>query len=303
MTSVNDMHGKIVLVTGANSGVGFAAAAELAAAGAEIAMVCRDRRRGEEAHARIADIARGATPQLLIADLSSQAEIRGLALEIGARFDHIDVLLNNAGGVFAKRELTLDGVEKTFATNHLGPFLLTNLLLDWVCAAPAGRVVTVATEVYGKKLAFDNLQGEQHYQFFKAYQQSKLANIMFAFELARRLRPTNVTSNAVSPGPSKTSFGNNITGPVGILLRAMKRMPIFGSPEKGARTLIYASADNALASETGRFYFKSHAIETKAITHDLDVAARLWSTSEELCGMAPTDRDARRMAPHRASSV
>jgi NAD(P)-dependent dehydrogenase (short-subunit alcohol dehydrogenase family) len=190
MSSVNDMHGKIVLVTGANSGVGFAAAAELAAAGAEIAMVCRDRRRGEEAHARIADIARGATPQLLIADLSSQAEIRGLALEIGARFDHIDVLLNNAGGVFARRELTLDGVERTFATNHLAPFLLTNLLLDWVCAAPAGRVVTVATEVYGKNLAFDNLQGEQHYQFFKVYQQSKLANILFAFELARRLRPT-----------------------------------------------------------------------------------------------------------------
>jgi NAD(P)-dependent dehydrogenase (short-subunit alcohol dehydrogenase family) len=293
MSSVDHMYGKLVLVTGANSGVGFAAAKQLAESGAAIVLVCRDRPRGEEAQARIAGVASGPGPELLIADLSSQAEIRALAGEVNARFDHIDVLLNNAGGIFAKRRLGVDGIEQTFATNHLGPFLLTNLLLDLVVAAPAGRVVIVATEVYAKKLDFANLQGERSYQFFKAYQRSKLSNILFAFELARRLEGTNATSNAVSPGPTKTRFGDNISGPVGLLLRSMKRLPIFGSPEKGAQTLIYASAAPELAGVTGRLFFKSHEIQTKPVTHDGEVAAHLWSASEALCGPTPLTVPAR----------
>ena len=280
-----DMHNKIVVVTGANSGVGFVTAERLAEAGAEIVMVCRDARRGEEARVRIAERATGPPPQLFIADLSSQEEIRDLARDIHFAYDQIDVLLNNAGGVFAKRELNADGIEKTFATNHLAPFLLTNLLLDLVKAAPAGRVVTVATEVYAKKLDFANLQGERSYQFFKAYQRSKLSNILFAFELSRRLDGSSATSNAVSPGPSKTGFGNNISGPVGLLLRLMKRLPIFGSAEKGARTLIYAAAEPQLAGVTGRFFFKSKELVTKPVTRDSGIAARLWSISEELTGL------------------
>jgi NAD(P)-dependent dehydrogenase (short-subunit alcohol dehydrogenase family) len=280
-----DMHNKTVLITGANSGVGFVTATRLAEAGAEIVMVCRDPRRGDEARGRIAETATGPPPQLFIADLSSQEEIRDLARDIHSAHDRIDVLLNNAGGVFAKRELNADGNEKTFATNHLAPFLLVNLLLDLVKAAPAGRIVTVASEVYAKKLDFANLQGGRSYQFFKVYKASKLCNVLFTFELGRRLEGTSTTSNAVSPGPSKTGFGNNITGPVGLLLRLMKRLPIFGSAEKGARTLIYAAADPSLDGVSGRFFYKSKELATKPVTHDNGIAARLWSVSEELTGL------------------
>jgi NAD(P)-dependent dehydrogenase (short-subunit alcohol dehydrogenase family) len=283
-------------VSGANSGVGFVAAERLAEAGAEIVMVCRDAQRGEQARARIAEHAAGPAPQLFIADLSSQEEIRDLARDIRFAHDQIDVLLNNAGGVFAKRELNPDGIEKTFATNHLGPFLLTNLLLDLVTAAPAGRVVTVATEVYAKKLDFANLQGERSYQFFKAYQRSKLSNILFAFELARRLEGGPATSNAVSPGPSKTGFGNDISGPLGLLLRLMKRLPIFRSAEQGARTLTYAAAAPQLAGVSGRFFFKSKELATKPVTHDGAIAARLWSVSEELCGLGTSPPQAELLA-------
>jgi NAD(P)-dependent dehydrogenase (short-subunit alcohol dehydrogenase family) len=278
------MDEKTVLITGANSGVGFAAARELAAAGAEIVMVCRDADRGRAAERELRGVAQGPAPTLLLADLSSQSEVRALAREVRERFERVDVLLNNAGGVFAKRELSVDGIEMTLATNHLAPFLLTNLLLDLLRAAPAGRVVTVATEVYGKKLDLDNLQSERSHQFFKAYQRSKLCNILFAFELARRLGGTDVTSNAVSPGPSKTRFGDNMSGAAGLFPRIMKRLPMFGSPEKGARTLVYAAAEPALAGITGRFFFKSRELETKPVTHDADLAARLWELSEQLCG-------------------
>jgi NAD(P)-dependent dehydrogenase (short-subunit alcohol dehydrogenase family) len=164
-----DMHNKTVVVTGANSGVGFVTAKQLAEAGAEIVMVCRDPARGETARAQIVEIAAGPAPQLFIADLSSQAEIRDLARDIHLAYDRIDVLLNNAGSVFNKGARRVDGIEKTFATNHLAPFLLTNLLQDQLLAAPAARVVTVATEIYSRKLDFENLQGERSYNFFKAY--------------------------------------------------------------------------------------------------------------------------------------
>ncbi len=283
-----DMHHKTVLITGANSGVGFVAAKELGAAGAQIVMVCRDPVRGENARVQIAELSSGADPELLLADLSSLREIRGLADEVRDRHDRIDVLLNNAGTVFNKRELTVDGIEKTFATNHIAPFLLTNLLQDLIVAAPAGRIVTVATEIYAKKLDFANLQGERSYQFFKAYQASKLANVLFAFELARRLEGTGTTSNVVSPGPSRTGFGNGLTGAAKVFTTVMKRMPMFGTAENGARVLVYAAADPSLDGVSGRFFFKLRELETKPITHDTEITARIWRVSEELSGLAPT---------------
>jgi NAD(P)-dependent dehydrogenase (short-subunit alcohol dehydrogenase family) len=280
-----DMHNKTVVVTGANSGVGFVTAKRLAEAGAEIVMVCRDPGRGETARARIAASATGPAPQLFIADLSSQEEIRDVARDIHFAHDRIDVLLNNAGSVFNKGERSVDGIEKTFATNHLAPFLLTNLLQDQLLAAPAARVVTVATEIYSRKLDFDNLQGERRYNFFKAYQQSKLCNVLFAFELARRLDDTNVTSNLASPGPSKTSFGANMTGPAHTFTRIMKATPRFGTPEKGARTLIYATTDPELDGVTGHFYYNEQELANKPITRNTEIAAHLWQISDEMCGM------------------
>jgi len=279
------MNDKVVVITGANRGVGFVAARELAAAGACIVMVCRDERRGEAARAAIAEVATGRPPELLLADLSVQEDVHAVAEEIRGRHERLDVLLNNAGAVFSKRELTADGIERTFATNHLGPFLLTKLVLDLVTAAPAGRVVTVATEVYAKRLRLDNLQGEDRYQFFKAYQHSKLCNVLFAFELARRLEGTPATSNVVSPGPTRTGFGEELTGAGKAFTTVMKRLPVFGPPERGARTLVYAAADPALDGVSGRFFFKSRELETRPVTHDLQAAATLWAICEDLTGL------------------
>jgi NAD(P)-dependent dehydrogenase (short-subunit alcohol dehydrogenase family) len=285
-----------VLITGANSGVGFAAAQVLAQRGARVLMLCRDRGRGEDARAQLRTIATGPAPRLYLADLASQHEIRRVAEEIRDDHAHIDVLLNNAGGVFNKRELTVDGIERTTATNHLAPFLLTNLLLEAVLAAPRGRVVTVASEVHAKRIDFANLQSERGHQFFKAYQRSKLCNILFAFELSRRLQGTSATSNAVSPGPSRTRFGDNLTGAAGVLPKVMKRMPVFGSPEKGAQTLVYAATAAELDGASGRFFLKSKEYETKPVTHDRELAVRLWRHSEQLCGLVPALEGAERSA-------
>jgi retinol dehydrogenase-14 len=283
---MNSLNGRTAVVTGASTGVGFVAARQLAAEGAQVVMVSRHPERGAAAHAQVAEAASGPAPELLLADLSSQAEIRLLAAQIQDRHDRIDVLLNNAAGIFAKREPTVDGIERTFATNHLAPFLLTNLLLDLVVAAPNARVVTVVTEVYAGRLDFDNLQSERSHQFFRAYQRTKLCALLFAFELARQLEGTGATSNAVSPGPSKTRFGDDMSGAAALFPKVMKRLPIFASPEKGARTLLYATAASELDGVSGRFFFKSRERETKPITHDTEVAARLWHISEELCRLS-----------------
>jgi retinol dehydrogenase-14 len=281
------MEGKIVLITGANSGVGLALARHLAVEGAEIVLVCRSAGRGTVAREDIGRLATGAAPTLCVADLSSQEAIRILGREIHARVSRVDVLINNAGGIFASRELSVDGIEKTWATNHLAPFLLTNLLLDLVRAAPAGRIVTVASESHSGALDFDNLQSERQYNFFAAYNRSKLANILFTYELARRLAAGTVTANCVSPGPTVTRFGDEMRGLPGLFPRLMKRIPfLFGSPEQGARTPIYAASAPELAGVSGRFFLRGHERRTRPITYDTDVAARLWTVSEELTHQA-----------------
>lgn len=278
------MNGKIVLITGANSGIGFVTARELARRGAEILMVCRDPARGAAAAAAVREVAAGPPPELLIADISSQSAVHTLADQVHRRFPHIDVLVNNAGGIFAHRELTADGIEKTFATNHLGPFLLTNLLLDMVVNQPGARIVNVAAESLLSRLDFDNLQGETAYGFLSAYFRSKLENIIFTFELARRLEGTGVTVNCMSPGPTRTRFGHDMTGLVSLFPRFIKR--IFPSAETGARTLIYLASSPEVAGTSGRFFLREKARRTKPVTHDRAVAERLWRASADLVGLA-----------------
>jgi retinol dehydrogenase 12 len=211
---VMGMHKQVVLITGASSGVGFAAARRLTELGATIIMICRDAERGDAARRAIARVATGAAPALILADLSSQAAIRQVGDKIGEKFPRIDVLLNNAGAIFARRELSVDGIEKTLATNHLAPFLLTNLLLPLVEAAPQGRVITVSSESHTGS-------------------PSKLANILFAYELARRLKGSRVTSNSLSPGPTRTSFGSNMKGLPSLFPLLIKRIPfLFHGPTK-----------------------------------------------------------------------
>jgi NAD(P)-dependent dehydrogenase (short-subunit alcohol dehydrogenase family) len=175
-------------------------------------MVCRDPKRGWFMRNEVAKCAQGAPPVLFLADLSSQAQVSRLAGSLHDSFDRIDVLLNNAGAMFAARELTEDGIERTLAVNHLAPFLLTSLIIDLLKAAPSGRVVTVASSAHSATLDFANLQGERRYNFLAAYKRSKLCNILFTYELARRLRGTRVTANCVSPGPTATRLGDNMSG-------------------------------------------------------------------------------------------
>jgi NAD(P)-dependent dehydrogenase (short-subunit alcohol dehydrogenase family) len=278
------MYGKVVLITGANSGVGRVTARELAKQGACVLMVCRDTGRGSEALAEVARSAAGPGPQLLLADLSSQQSVRALADDVRRRFTAIDVLINNAAGIFAQREVTTDGIEKTFATNHLGPFLLTNLVLDLLREAASGRIINVAAEVYPGKLDFDNLQSEKSYGLLSAYFRSKLENIIFTFELARRLRGTKVTANCVSPGPTRTRFGDNMTGPAGLFPRLTK--PLFPSAEKGARTMIHLALSPEMKDVSGRFFLRQRAQRTKPVTNDIKVAERLWHISAELVGLS-----------------
>jgi NAD(P)-dependent dehydrogenase (short-subunit alcohol dehydrogenase family) len=298
--STKDMKNKIVVLTGANSGVGFAAAHELARRGGLIAMVCRDQTRGTEARRRLAEAATGRAPALLIADLSSQAAIRHLAEEINDRYDHIDVLINNAGGVFDRRELTVDGIEKTLATNHLAPFLLTHLLLPLVIAAPGGRIVAVGSEIYSRKLEFENLQGEQKYGFLDAYKRSKLGNVLFTGELARRLQGSGVTANAVSPGPAKTRFGDNMHGRAALFPKVIKRMPFFKNPEKASRTIVYAASSAELDGVSGRLYMRGKELKLKPIARDRELAARLWTVSEQLCHIDPRSSAVAIIASHGA---
>lgn len=277
------MNGKTVLITGANSGLGYETARQLAARGAEVVMVARDPERGRLARANVAEAATGKPPTLLIADLSSQSSVRALANEVSAEFSHIDVLINNAGAVFSRRELTVDGIEQTFALNHLAPFLLTQLLFHLVQAAQGGRIVNVSSEIHSGSLDFDNLQGEKHYNFLQAHYQSKLENILFTYELARRAKDGRVSVNSLSPGPIKTHFGDNLQGLSRLFPLFMKNIPfLFAAPEIGARTSVYLASSPDVAGVSGRFFMRSRDIPSKPISYDRNVARRLWDISEEL---------------------
>jgi NAD(P)-dependent dehydrogenase (short-subunit alcohol dehydrogenase family) len=276
------MDSQFALVTGGSSGIGLATARGLAKAGYGVFVVARDSERGEAARDEVAQVSTGPEPGLLLADLSSQAQVRDLADEVRTRLPKLDVLLNVAGASFQRREFTVDGIEKTFATNHLAPFLLTNLLLDKMREAPAGRIVTVTSETHSAKIDFDNLQGEKHYNFWDAYNHSKLENLLFTYELARRLMGSGVTTNAVSPGPARTHFGDNMGGLPGLLIRTLKATPLPAPPEKAARGPIYVASSPDVDGVSGRFFMRTKETKSKPITYDQNAARRLWEVSEQL---------------------
>jgi retinol dehydrogenase 14 len=278
------MAGRTVLVTGGSGGIGKATALGLATMGADLAITGRDRARAEDAAREIRAAGDGQV-DVFVADLSSQSEVRRLADEVLQALPQIHVLVNNVGGYWNTRHVTIDGIERTFALNHLAPFLLTNLLLDRLKQSAPSRVVTVASHAQAMgRMDFDDLQGERSYSGARAYNQSKLANVLFTYELARRLQATSVTANALHPGVVRTSFGAEDPAVVQrlfipFLLHFMK------APAQGAATSIYLASALDLEQVTGRYFANSKPKRSSERSYNVATATRLWQVSADLVGV------------------
>jgi retinol dehydrogenase-14 len=277
------MAGRTVLVTGGTAGIGKATALGLATMGANVAITGRDRGRAEGA-AREIRAAGGGQVDVFVADLSAQSQVRRLADEVLRCLPRIDVLVNNVGGYWNTRHVTADGLERTFALNHLAPFLLSNLLLDLLKRTGPARVVTVASNAQAMgRIDFADLQGERSYSGARAYNQSKLANVLFTYELARRLRDTSVTANALHPGVVSTSFGAEDPGSVQGLFVPLMR-PFMKAPAQGAATSIHVASAPDLDQVTARYFANSKPRRSSKRSYDEAAAARLWQVSADLVG-------------------
>lgn len=282
----NNMNGKICLVTGATNGIGKYTAQALAQMGATVVIVGRDAQKTARVTEEIMSTSGNQNVDFLLADLSSQQEVRRLAEEFKSKYPHLHVLLNNAGGTFATRQLSVDGMEMTFALNHLAYFLLTNLLLDTMKASAPARIVNVSSDAHsGGKIDFDNLQGERSYSSFGPYGKSKLANILFTIELAQRLEGTGVTVNALHPGLTNTGFGRNNPG---FLMKIMKAViPLIAhSPEKGAETSIYLATSPEVKGITGKYFVDCKVTQPAPQASDKTVARKLWDVSTQMVHLA-----------------
>jgi NAD(P)-dependent dehydrogenase (short-subunit alcohol dehydrogenase family) len=281
------MAGKTVLVTGGTAGIGRATALGLAAMGARVAITGRDRGHSEAA-AQELRAAGGGQVDVFVADLSAQSEVRRLADEVLHSLSRIDVLVNNVGGYWNTRHGTADGLERTFALNHLAPFLLTQLLLDRLTQSAAARVVTVSSNAQAQgRIDFDDLQGMRFYSGARAYSQSKLANVLFSYELARRLHGTSVTSNALHPGVVSTSFGAEDPATVQRVFIPFLRL-FMKTPAQGAATSIHLASAPVLELVTGRYFADSKPRKSSKLSYDLTTAARLWQISADLVGLSTT---------------
>jgi NAD(P)-dependent dehydrogenase (short-subunit alcohol dehydrogenase family) len=283
------MAGRTCLVTGATSGIGKATAAGLARHGAEVVLVARDPAKGEATAAEIQAATGNPHVEVLTADLSAQASIRHAAGEYRRRHDRLHVLVNNAGGYWATRHVTADGLELTFALNHLAYFLLTNLLLDLARASAPARIVNVTSGAQAVgDIHFDDLQFQQRYRGQAAYNQSKLANVLFTYELARRLEGSGVVANSVAPGVVRTSFGLADPAAGQRLLTSVAR-PFMRTPEQGAATSVWLASSPEAQGVTGRYYVRRRGRPTERRSsrrsYDPELARRLWQVSEELTGL------------------
>jgi NAD(P)-dependent dehydrogenase (short-subunit alcohol dehydrogenase family) len=283
-----DLEGKTVVLTGGASGIGAKAAARLAALGASLILVGRNRARGEAMPRSLRSLQRGgAEPRILYGDLSLQREVRRVAGEIAALAPRIDVLVNNAGAIFDEYRETEEGLERTFALNHMGYFLLTGLLLGQLRAAAPSRIVVVASEAHrGAKLDFADLQTRRAFRAWRAYRRSKLANILFTRELARRLEGSGVTANALHPGFVASGFGDNNRLLFSAGLGLAKRLLAI-TPEAAAETIVDLASGPAGAAGSGEYYVSRRRAVPSAAARDDEAARRLWEESARLAGLDP----------------
>jgi NAD(P)-dependent dehydrogenase (short-subunit alcohol dehydrogenase family) len=280
------MAGKTVLVTGGTGGIGRATALRLASMGARVGITGRETGRTQRAAAEIASESANGTIDAFAADLSSQAEVRRLAGEVLAAYPRLDVLVNNVGGFWSHRHVTADGFEHTFALNHLAPYLLTSLLLERLIQSAPARIVTVSSGAQSMgRIDFDDLMGERRYSGQTAYNQSKLANVMFTYELARRLAGTGVTATALHPGMTSTSFSaedpSRVFAPLVFVMR-----PFMKKPERGADTPVYLASSAAAEGLTGQYFADRAPRKSSESSYDTVAAARLWRVSAALVGLS-----------------
>jgi len=277
-----NLEDRVFLVTGANSGIGKATALGLARLGGTVVMACRSATRGEAARQDVVRDSGNSRVYLEIVDLASEESTRSFAEEFKRKYPRLDVLINNAGVYTAHREVTLDGLERTFEVNYLSGFLLTHLLLDLLKKSAPSRIVNVSSSAHsGGTIHFDDLQGEQRYGGFGAYGQSKLAQVLFTRELARRLEGTRVTVNACHPGVIRTNLGMGGTSAVVRFVRLF-----FKGPEKGAQTPIYLAVSPEVERVTGQYFANQHVREPSRAAQDPDVARRLFEVSAQLAHLS-----------------
>jgi len=283
----NAARNKVVVITGGSDGIGFVSAEVMAAKGAHVILVGQNRDKCAETVATIKNATGNPAVSFEVADLSTLSEVRDLAARLLESQATIDVLMNNAGGFFRERQQTEDGLEYTFALNHMAYFVLTDLLLARLKQAEQGRIINVASRVHQNgKVNFDDLQGRANYAGWPAYCQSKLMNVMFTYALARRLGGTAVTANSLHPGFVASKFGHNNKGMVGLGMRVAQALMAI-SPQSGAKTQVHLATDPALVATTGGYFVKSRAVDSSAASLDVEVQERLWMVSEELAASIP----------------
>lgn len=282
--SEQTLRGKTVLITGATRGIGFETAKGLAARSARVLMVGRDAARTRAQAQAIRTATGNEQIETLVADLTSLAEIRRLADEVLVRVPRLDVLFNNAGAAFATRKVTVDGFERTFALNHLSYFLLTTLLLDRLKASSPARIINTASAAhFGAKPHFDDLQHEHGYSQFGVYSETKFYNVLFTYELARRLAGTDITANCLHPGFVASGFGKNDAWYMKLAMSIVRPAQITAA--KGAETSIYLASSPDVDNVTGKYFDKCKAVESSKASYDEAAARRLWEISEQLTGL------------------
>lgn len=278
---MTNMNGKVCLVTGATDGIGKVSARVLAELGAKVIIVGRNPEKSAIVLAELRSISGNENIDLLMADLAVMQEVRDLAEQVISRYDRIDVLLNNAGGYFTKHEITSDGLEMTFALNHMSYFLLTNKLMELLKYSAPARIVNVSSNAhYGVDMEFENLNGEQEYKAWKAYQKSKLANVLFTYELLKKV-PGNITVNCLHPGFVSTNFGHNNGGFFGPVLKIAQRISAI-DPEEGAKTSIFLCSAPEVKGVSGKYFYKCQPKTSSRESRNMDTGKRLWQISSDI---------------------